>query len=86
MISTLDGNRLERLNVLGGLLVVGLLGLENVGYELLRVAIVHGEPGALHLHHDAVAFLEDVIRGVQIDRKGLTSPGFRGSGFSNELW
>ena len=55
---------LGAINALGGLLVVGLLRLKNIGNEFLRVAVNDGKPGALHLHHDAVAFLEDVVCGV----------------------
>src|SRR5438445_10631401 len=50
-----------------GFLIVGFFGFENVGHELLRIAVDDGKPCALHLHHDAVALLEDVIRGMEID-------------------
>src|ERR1700676_141092 len=53
------------INGLGGLLIVSLLCFENIGYKFLRVAIVEREPGALHLDHHAMTFLEDVICGVQ---------------------
>ena len=48
-------------DALRGLLVVGFLRLKNVGNEFLRVAVDNGKPGALHLHHDAMAFLEHMV-------------------------
>ena len=42
---------------------VGRLREKDVRHELLRVPIDHREPGALHLHHDAVPGLERVIVG-----------------------
>src|SRR5436309_15833281 len=55
------------INALGGFLVVRFLGCKNVRDEFLRVAVDEGNPGTLHLNHDAVAFLEHMVRGVQID-------------------
>ena len=55
---------------LNSLLIIGRLCFENVWHVFLRVAINDREPGALDLHHDAVAFLEHVIVGVEINRKG----------------
>ena len=47
--------------MLGGFLVVGGLGEEDVGDEGLGVAVVEGEPCGLDLDHDAVAGEEDVV-------------------------
>jgi len=55
--------------MLCGLLVVRFLRFENIRHELLWIAIVKREPGALHLDHDAMARLEDVVGGVQVDRE-----------------
>src|SRR5579863_5736950 len=52
-------------------LIIGILSLENVGKEFLRVAVVDRKPGALYLDHDAVSFFENVILRVQIDGVGL---------------
>src|SRR5258708_1211832 len=57
---------LRAVDGLRGFLVVGFLGFENIGHEFLRVAVVQREPSALYLHHDAVAFFEDVVGGVQV--------------------
>ena len=49
----------------GGFLVVGGDGFVDV-HEHLGIAVHEGEPGALELHHDAVALLEgveDVVHG-----------------------
>src|SRR5262249_35528838 len=48
------------------LLIVRGLRFEDVAHEFLRVAVIEREPSALDLHHDAVTFLEYVIRGVQV--------------------
>ena len=37
------------------------------GTNRLRIAVDHREPGALHLHHDPVSLLEDVIVGRECD-------------------
>ncbi len=50
--------------LLGGFIVRGLCG-HDAGHEGLRVAVVEREPAALHLDHDAMAFEEDVVGGVQ---------------------
>ena len=42
-------------------------GVEDVGHERLRVAVVHREPGALHLDHDPVTLPEGVALLVQVD-------------------
>ena len=44
------------------LAVVRRLRAEDVRHEGLRIAIVEREPARLHLHHDAVARQEDVVR------------------------
>ena len=41
-------------DALDGFDVVGGAGLEDVGDELLGVAVDEGEPGGLDLHHHAV--------------------------------
>ena len=45
-----------RVDVLGGGMEVGGGGQHDVGHEGLGVAVVEGEPGALDLDHDFVAF------------------------------
>jgi hypothetical protein len=50
-----------------GLLVIAGFGEHHVGYEGLRVAVIEREPCRLHLHHDAVAGPEYVVRGGQIE-------------------
>src|SRR6266571_4690792 len=52
--------------LLGGL-EVRVLGLEDVGYVLLRIAVDQGEPCALHLDHDLVPLAEAVVAPVQIE-------------------
>jgi len=52
---------------LRGDLIVLKLRLKDILDEFLRVAIVERKPGALHLHHHAMTFLETVIGAVQID-------------------
>jgi len=42
-------------DLLCGLDVVDRLGVEDVGYEGLRVAVVEREECGLHLHHEAMA-------------------------------
>src|ERR1700692_2281081 len=64
------GESLGAVDALRGLLVVAVLGFENIGHKFLGVAIVEGKPGALHLHHDAMALFEDVVRGVEVDGEG----------------
>src|SRR5580704_6119686 len=54
---------------LSRLLIVRFLRFEDVGYKFLRIAVDDREPGALDLHHDAMALFENVIRGVQINRE-----------------
>src|SRR5271154_2853920 len=74
------GETVGAIDVLRGLLVVALFGFENIGYKLLRVAIVEREPSALHLHHDAMTLFKDVVRGVKVDgerRYFARSDGFR---------
>ena len=66
---------LGTINAMRGLLIVRLLGFKNIGDKLLRVTIDDRKPGALHLDHDAVAPLEDVVRGVQVDRKRRDGAG-----------
>src|SRR5262249_48578392 len=51
---------LRTVDPVGGGLEVGVPGLEDVRHVLLRVAVDDGEPGALHLGHDAVALQEAV--------------------------
>ncbi len=46
-------------------LVGGLRGGHDVGDEGLRVAVVEGEPGGLDFDHDAMAFEEGVVDGVE---------------------
>src|SRR6185437_2609391 len=58
---------LRTVDALSGLLKVGLLRFKNIGDKFLRIAVNDGEPGALHLNHEAMALLENVIRRVQID-------------------
>src|SRR5579864_5396618 len=48
-------------------LEITVLGLKNVGHIFLRVAVDQREPGAVDLHHDAVAFPEAVMVPVQVD-------------------
>src|SRR5712692_8192846 len=52
------------INSLRRLPVVGLLRFKDIRHEHLRVAIDNRKPAALHLHHDMVPFLENVIRRV----------------------
>ncbi len=42
-------------------LIIGWLGVENILDEFLWIAIIQRKPCALHLHHNAMSFLERVI-------------------------
>src|SRR5258708_29443210 len=64
------GGAFGAIDALRGLLEVAVLGFENIGHKFLGVAIVEGKPGALNLHHDAMALFEDVVRGVEVDGEG----------------
>jgi hypothetical protein len=72
-------------DALGGFLVVGGLGPEDVGDEGLGVAVVEGEPTGLDLHHDAVAGEEDVVGGGQIEAVGEGLVGGDGFGGGETL-
>ena len=48
-------------------LKVWIRGLEDVGNELLRIAVDHWEPRALNLDHDAMTFPKHVVVREQID-------------------
>src|SRR6187402_185938 len=52
---------------LRGLLKIGILCEEDIRHELLRIAVDEREPGALHLDHDPVSFLEHVVVGRESD-------------------
>src|SRR5262249_28086266 len=41
--------------------------LEDIRYESLGIAINDGKPGALDLHHEAMAFPENMVLGVEVD-------------------
>src|SRR6266436_4944862 len=60
---------LRTIDPLRCLLKVALPCLKNIRHKFLRIAIVKRKPCALHLHHDAMPFLENVIRRVQINRE-----------------
>src|ERR1700733_6114579 len=45
-----------------GFLVVAGFGPEDIRDEGLRVPVVEREPAGLHLHHDAMAWQEDMVR------------------------
>ena len=47
--------------------IIRISRLKNVFDELLRVAIVKREPGALHLHHNAMTFQKGVVVRVKVD-------------------
>src|SRR6476661_646087 len=64
------------INVLRRLLIVGLFRFENVGNKPPRIAVIQWEPRALHLDHDAVALLKNVICGVQINGERRYFPRF----------
>ena len=57
-------------DLLGSGLVIGVLGLIDVGNEFLRVAVDKREPGTLDLDHYSVAFFEGVRDSVQVDCVG----------------
>src|SRR5262249_48898824 len=52
-------------------LKVGVLRFEDVGHELLWVAIDEWEPGALDLHHDLVPLAETMMVPVQVDEVSI---------------
>src|SRR5690242_3257034 len=56
-------------NALGSGDVIRVFGFENVLDVPLRIAVNHGEPGALNLRHDPVALLKAMIFLVQVDVK-----------------
>ncbi len=58
-----DALRAGSVDALRGRDEVGRLREKDVRHELLRVPIDDREPGALHLHHDAVPGLKRVIVG-----------------------
>ena len=55
------GQRGGAIDALGGFDEIGLGGGVDAGGELLRVAVDDGEPGGLHLDHDAVTLKENVV-------------------------
>ena len=67
-----------------GLLEISFRRLVDV-HELLRVAINHGKPRALDLHHHSVPFQEAMILVAQVEFDLGDAPGAIGSDRSNPL-
>ncbi len=79
----LDGGGLGLgvIDALSGLYEVGWFGVGDI-QEDLRVAIGQGKPGALDLHHDAMAAAEGVVHVLHGEIDFFELPGVKGSGFS----
>jgi hypothetical protein len=71
-------------DALGRLLEVFRLRLRNRD-EGLRIQVDQREPGALHLHHDAVAAAEGVVDVAEVVAERLDLARHEGSGFSKLL-
>lgn len=65
-------------DALGGGDEVGGGGLIDAGNIFLRVAVDDGEPGGLHLHHDAMAFEKYMVVIAQGNVPLLGAVGFEG--------
>src|SRR5258708_22734773 len=55
------------IDALRGLAIVVLVSQKYIWHKVLRIAIDHREPRALHLHHDAVPLQENMIVGGKAD-------------------
>src|SRR5689334_17943653 len=60
----------------GGFLKVRFGSLGNF-HEFLRVEVNNGKPAALNLHHDLMAFLEEMGHLVQVEMNLLNSIGYK---------